>query len=283
MTPEGVPLIVEIADLFERCAAFGIDFFITDFAGLVLVLGAGLLSGSPIGDVTLAAALFATFVVRNLYFIWFEILWAGSTPGKRVLGLRVVDRGGGPLTSGAVVARNLSREVETFFPLAMVASAASWTASPWEVFPLAAWLLLTTSFPLLNKDNMRAGDLLGGTVVIAVPQRVLLDDLAVTRGTFRFSVDQLQRYGILELHVLEDVLRRPESLHNDRLLGDIALKIQRRISWHSQVAPRDTRAFLSDFYTAQRAFLERRKHLGDERADKHFALPEESSQNPTVS
>ena len=41
----------------------------------------------------------------------------GATPGKRMLGLRVVARDGARLTGGAVIARNAMREIEVFLPL----------------------------------------------------------------------------------------------------------------------------------------------------------------------
>jgi uncharacterized RDD family membrane protein YckC len=270
VTPDGVPLRIEVAELTERIAAFGLDFFITLVIAWALLLAAGVLAFGGLGEVTLAAATFATFVVRNAYFVCFELMWAGVTPGKRIVGLRVIDRHGGALAPGAVVARNLAREVETFFPLAMVLQSSGWTAAPWEIVPVGLWLLLTSVLPLCNRDRLRAGDLIGGTIVIAVPKRVLLEDLAVERQRFEFNDQQLERYGILELHVLEDVLRRTDPLRADPLVWDVAEKIRRKIGWTGALAERDAWTFLRDFYAAQRAFLELRKHLGDERADKFY-------------
>jgi len=266
VTPDGVPLRVEVAELTERVAAFMIDVVITAVAGWALLLAAFALAFGGFG--TVPAATFAVFVVRNVYFVGFEIAWAGVTPGKRFVGLRVIDRHGGALTPAAVVARNLSREVETFFPLAMLLQAPDTLAAPWAVLPVALWLLLTSALPLCNRDRLRAGDLIGGTLVIAVPKRVLLEELVAARQTFAFTDEQLQRYGILELHVLEDILRRTGTSGSDELLRDVALKIRRKIGWTGAVSDYDARTFLRDFYAAQRAFLELRKHLGEERADK---------------
>ena len=273
VTPDGVPLRIEIADPGERASAFAADFMVTLLGAYLLLIAArvlfGLLGGAP-GEVSLAAATFAAFLVRNAYFVCFEMLWSGTTPGKRALGLRVIDRHGGALSAAAVVARNLTREVEIFFPLGMIVSAQSWLFAPWEIVPVALWLLLTSVLPLVNRDRLRAGDLIGGTVVIAVPKKVLLDELVADRRAFRFSDEQLQRYGILELHVLEDVLRRSAPQGREPLLEEIAEKIRRKIVWPDPVPPDRTWAFLRDFYAAQREFLELRKHLGDERADKHY-------------
>jgi uncharacterized RDD family membrane protein YckC len=271
VTPDGVPLRIEIADFGERLAAFAIDFIVTILAADVFVLLGLLLAGLPLGGATLAALTFVAFVVRNVYFVAFEIAWAGATPGKRALGLRVIDRHGGALTPVAVVARNLSREVEIFFPLGMLLQSESWLASPWEIVPVTLWLVLTSALPLCNRDRLRAGDLIGGTIVIAVPKKVLLDDLVSEHSAFAFTDEQLQRYGILELQILEEVLRRPETFETDELLADIAQKVQRKIRWSADVKAHRSRAFLRDFYAAQRAFLELRKHLGDERADKFHA------------
>jgi uncharacterized RDD family membrane protein YckC len=270
VTPDGVPLRIEIADPSERAMAFAIDFGITVVLAYVLLVAGVLLSWIG-GGATFAAFTFLAFVVRNGYFVAFELGWSGVTPGKRFTGLRVIDRHGGGLTAGAVVARNLTREVEMFFPLAMVLQAESWLFAPWEIVPVAAWLLLTTALPLCNRDRLRAGDLIGGTIVISVPKKVLLDELVSDRRTFVFGPEMLERYGILELQVLEDVLRRSDAFAQQPLLIEIAEKIRRKIRYPQPVAPRDTYAFLRDFYAAQREFLELRKHLGDERADKHFA------------
>jgi hypothetical protein len=101
-----------------------------------------------------------------------------------------------------------------------------------------------------------------------VPKHVLAEDLARDTSLFQFTAEQLQRYGVKELQVLEDVLRQPSNRENARLCREIMERIQRRIGWTQPVAPRDTQNFLGDFYTAQRAYLESRKNFGDERPDK---------------
>ncbi|HEX3463414.1 MAG TPA: RDD family protein [Candidatus Elarobacter sp.] len=269
VTPDGVPLRIEIADAGERATAFTIDFGITSVVAYLLLIAAMLFSWVG-GGAVVAAFTFVAFVVRNAYFVAFELGWGGVTPGKRFIGLRVIDRHGGALTAAAVVARNLTREVEIFFPLAMVLQTESWVLAPWEIVPLAAWLLLTSALPLCNRDRLRAGDLIGGTIVIAVPKKLLLPELVADRRLFTFTAEMLERYGILELQVLEDVLRRSDASEQLPLLMEIAEKIRRKIRYPQPVAPRDTYAFLRDFYAAQREFLELRRHLGDERADKHY-------------
>ena len=78
-----------------------------------LLLSAVLVPSGKI-SFTLPILLFLSFVVRNAYFLIFELKWGGVTPGKRMAGLRVIDRRGGPLLPSAVVARNLTRQAEIF-------------------------------------------------------------------------------------------------------------------------------------------------------------------------
>ena len=266
LTPEGVPLRVELAEPGERIAAFLIDLAISELAS-VLILLAGVL-GSFGMEMTLAATLFLSFLIRNAYFIFFELRWAGQTPGKRAIGLRVIDRRGGPLRAGAIVARNLTRQAEFFFPIEMLMVTQGWIWSPGSILPALIWIGAMIAIFYFSPDRLRAGDLIGGTIVIAVPKRILAEDLATEQHTFEFTYEQLQHYGVKELQVLEDVLRQPHNTESARLRREISDRIQKRIGWTKPFTGRDIEKFLVDFYTAERAFLESRKNLGEERADK---------------
>jgi uncharacterized RDD family membrane protein YckC len=266
LTPEGVPLRVELAEPGERIAAFLADIGISTVAALLILL-VGVL-GSFGMEATTAAALFLSFLVRNAYFVFFELRWAGQTPGKRMLGLRVIDRRGGPLRAGAIVSRNLTRQAEFFFPVEMLVMAQGWVWSPGQILPAVIWIGAMIAIFYFSPDRLRAGDLIGGTIVIAVPKRILAEDLAKEQTTFEFTYEQLQHYGVKELQVLEDVLRQPHNTESARLRREISDRIQKRIEWTKPFTGREIENFLRDFYTAQRAFLESRKNLGDERADK---------------
>ena len=266
MTPEGVPLRIELAEPGERIAAFLADIVFSTVGGLLILLAGVLIS--PGTQATLPVALFLSFLVRNAYFVFFELHWAGVTPGKRLLGLRVIDRRGGPLRAGAIVARNLTRQAEFFFPVEMLMITRGWVWSPADILPPVIWIAAMVAIFYWSPDRLRAGDLIGGTIVIAVPQRILAEDLARDTHVFEFTQEQLQHYGVKELQVLEDVLREGRNIESTRLRREICERIQRRIGWTQPFAPRDIENFLRDFYTAQRAFLEARKNFGEDRADK---------------
>ncbi|MGA2042294.1 MAG: RDD family protein [Roseiarcus sp.] len=266
VTPEGVALHVELAEHGERAAAFLID--MTIWLGVAifsyLVVVAVLVQTHAIG-VAVTIVLFIGFFVRNLYFIYFELAWQGATPGKRINRLRVIDRAGGPLTAGAVIARNLTREVEVFLPLGVILAGAAGGAAN---VVLGVWLLLLTAMPLFNRDRMRGGDLIAGTIVIALPKRLLLADLAEARAAYAFTSAQLAAYGAFELQVLEELLRKPRTHESVQALEDVSARIRRRIGW-SGPPPQRTVEFLTEFYAAERAYLEREQLYGRARADKN--------------
>jgi uncharacterized RDD family membrane protein YckC len=275
ITPEGVPVTVELADYGDRLVAFVVDVFIwllmtlAIFIPIIWAIGA---SGGSL--IAISIALFIGFFIRNTYFVLFELAWRGSTPGKNAVGLRVIDRAGGPLLPSAIVARNLTREVETFIPLGVLLT---WGRSAdgtidWENLVVAVAFLFFAALPFINRDRMRGGDLIAGTLVISLPKRVLSGDLVEKPTQFSFTAQQLRAYGAFELQVLEELLRHPDTPESKRVLNEVFDKIRQKIGWTATVPPTDVVLFLREFYTAERAFLEREQLYGKARADK-FARP----------
>ena len=268
VTPEGVPVPIEIANYGARLVAFVIDLTIWFLLTLAIYVPILALMGRTGGSlIAVSIALFIGFLVRNLYFIYFELAWRGATPGKRIVGLRVIDHNGGPLVASAVIARNLTREVEMFIPLGVLLHAGN--GVNWEQLAIVAWVMVCLAIPALNKDRMRGGDLIAGTVVISLPKVALLSDLVERTLKFTFTPAQLQAYGAFELQVLEELLRRPQSKEGVHVLDDVCDKICRKIGWTGPVPRNDVVIFLRDFYTAERAFLEREQLYGKARADKY--------------
>ena len=100
------------------------------------------------------------------------------------------------------------------------------------------WILVFALLPLVNRDHLRAGDLVAGTMVVRAPPMLLLDDLGAARGqpALQFRVDQLDIYGAYELQTLEAVLRLGNTLENAGALAAVAEQIQKRINARVTVA-----------------------------------------------
>ena len=264
VTPEGVDLGLRLGGAGERAAAFLIDSLVVLAALAALSLLAVLAIGTT-GTVGLPGILWLLgyFLLRNFYFVLFEMRARAATPGKRALGLRVVSRAGGRLTADAVLARNVMRELEIFVPLSLLLSHAG-GLDGWVVLAGLAWTGLFTLFPLFNRDRMRAGDFVAGTWVVRVPRRVLLPDLAADRpgaATLAFTRAQVDAYGVKELQLLEQVLRTREPA----TMAAVAERIRRRIGW---TGTEPDGPFLDGYYAALRDRLERRLLFGHRRADK---------------
>jgi uncharacterized RDD family membrane protein YckC len=271
LTPEGVPVPFTLASFSDRAAAFAIDVILQLIAimGVVLLVMLGTSGGFPV-----AFALVFSFLVRSFYFTWFELRWIGRTPGKRRLKIRVVDRRGGPLTAEAIIARNFTRELEAWLPLAAVlAPEQLWPeAAGWARALASFWLLAIALLPLWNKQRLRVGDIVAGTMVVVEPRAILLEDQG-QRGAarHRFTTAQLDVYGIYELQVLEDILRKTQldvALEPGQL-DVVADRIKTKIRWPRDAWRVEAEPFLRDFYAALRNRLEARMLLGKRKADKH--------------
>jgi hypothetical protein len=92
------------------------------------------------------------FVLSWFYFGLFEALWNGQTPGKRLMGLRVVSIEGQPITPFQAIMRNILRVVD---------------AQP------VGFYLVGGIASMLNDRFQRLGDMPSGTMVVIEEQRYL--------------------------------------------------------------------------------------------------------------
>lgn len=270
VTPEGIDLRLRVGSYAERFAAILLDFlFLTggliamSLVALILVVVTKASGGQ---EALTVIWLLGGFIIRNGYFLFFEIQPRAATPGKRIMGLRVIAADGGRLTTDAVFARNALREVEVFLPLTF------WLARGEGVDAAliglgATWSAVFVIFPLFNHDRRRLGDLVAGTLVVKAPKVVLQPDLADTerlasRGV-AFTPAQLDAYGIKELHVLEAVIRGGDR----KAIAEVAGRIRAKIGWTGPTDIAD-RTFLNAYYAGLRGRLESRILFGRRRADK---------------
>jgi uncharacterized RDD family membrane protein YckC len=271
ITPEGVDLRLRIGSAGERAAAFIVDMSILAASLIALTIAIGL-SGvaAELRGIVAVIWLLGAFALRNFYFILFELGPRAATPGKRLLGLRVVARDGGRLTSEAVFARNAMREIEVFLPLTFLLGSTIAGIDPvggWVALLGLAWTGGFLLFPLFNRDRLRVGDFVAGTWVVKSPRERLsidlLDAAEAARERFAFTPDQAGAYGIKELHVLEDVLRRRDP----KTMAAVAERIRGKIGWRAATGETDG-DFLAAYYAALRARLESQLLFGRRRKDK---------------
>ncbi len=138
-TPEGVDLLLSPAGPLVRARAFAVDLALR---GALALAALGLLG--PLGGLGLGLGLILLFLLNWWYMVLFEVLNQGCTPGKQLLGLRVVHEDGTPVGWGASLLRNLLRAV--------------------DMLPLGYGCGLLAS--LASPRFQRLGDLAAGTLVI---------------------------------------------------------------------------------------------------------------------
>jgi uncharacterized RDD family membrane protein YckC len=265
VTPEGVDLRLELGSAGTRAVAFSLDAILILTVLIVSTIAIVMLDRAHESDLLLILWLVGFFLLRNGWFVLFEAGSRGATPGKRAMGLRVIARDGAPLTGGAVIARNAMREIEVFLPLSFLAfQAAEGTADAFLTLFGLLWSGIFLLFPLTNRDRLRIGDLVGGTWVVRTQRVALGMDIGAAPGrqTHVFSHAALSLYGIYELQTLEDVLRSG----NLETVAAVAAAVRAKAG-----LPDDGNdvAFLSDYYRALCAHLERGVMVGRRRSDKY--------------
>jgi uncharacterized RDD family membrane protein YckC len=157
-TPESIAFSYDLAGLGSRFLAVVIDQLIQVAVLLALFFGVALAASrlptvthvaesgaQKFADAILVGLLIAVvFTIFFGYFVLFESLWNGQTPGKKALGIRVVRDGGYPLDFGASLIRNLIRVGEFAF----------------------GYYLFAAISALLSPKNKRLGDIAAGTIVV---------------------------------------------------------------------------------------------------------------------
>lgn len=138
-TPEGVRLSLHLAGIVPRSLAFGVDMLIR--GGILIGLAMGL---SKLGNIGTGLFLIMLFLLEWLYPVIFEVYFGGATPGKKMLGLTVMESSGLPVGWRSSLIRNLLRFAD-FLPF---------------FYGFAVFSLLNTA------RYQRLGDLAAGTVVV---------------------------------------------------------------------------------------------------------------------
>jgi len=272
ITPEGVDLRLEIAPFAQRAAAFLLDALI--LIGVLLALTVFCILAAVGGHNQIAVQalvvlwLLGLFLLRNAYFLVFEMSPRAATPGKRAMKIRVAARDGAALTATNIFARNAMREIEIFLPATFLIVHHQGVDAVLALLGLT-WTGVFLLFPLFNRDRLRLGDLLAGTWVVRAPTRRLLPDMAIAplkvpSARFYFTDAQLDAYGVKELQVLEDVLRRR---HIETIRG-VAERIRAKIGWAPGANESDF-DFLDAYYAALRQRLEQLMLVGRRRKDKN--------------
>jgi uncharacterized RDD family membrane protein YckC len=161
VTPENIAFHYRVAGPFRRWPAYLLDVVIRVVVMVALWMTLGLLGalGGGVGLVV-AIMLIAYFLLEWFYGGFFETYMNGQTPGKWVMGIRVLTTDGRPINGLQAVLRNFLRTVDVFplLSVQVIGIPVPWYALPTFVVGLVAMTC--------NRRFQRLGDLVCGTVVV---------------------------------------------------------------------------------------------------------------------
>lgn len=196
-TPEQIDLEFSLATIGSRFLALALDTLlqVVIAAALLAVIALVRLATGPFGSASapwlLAILIIGWFTVYYGYYAIFESVWNGQTPGKRVVGLRVIHASGRPISTYEAILRNVVRIVDQL--------------------PGIYAIGIVSVF--VTERSQRLGDLAAGTVVV----HERLSEAEAPVMELSVSSGNVPRHGAArltqdEIHVIEMFLRRRREL-----------------------------------------------------------------------
>jgi uncharacterized RDD family membrane protein YckC len=160
------------------------------------------------GSVAIAIVVAVLFLVFFGYFIAFEAFWNGQTPGKKLLGIRVVRDGGYPLDLAGSFVRNLIRIGELGLGFYAVSAVVT----------------------LLSPENKRLGDLAAGTIVVrdARAQSLAAIRQNAAEDTLRIALLNGDEHALVARFIARRADMAPQ--HRRALAAQIAERVRSRVS-----------------------------------------------------
>jgi uncharacterized membrane protein SpoIIM required for sporulation/uncharacterized RDD family membrane protein YckC len=228
-TPEQVLFSYTVAGVGSRAAAAMLDYAIMTAVLLaVVVLWSWVTSllfvkGDPTGKAAsswaIALLVLFAFALQSGYFMVFESIWDGQTPGKRWVGIRVVQDGGYSVSIGASATRNVMRIL--------------------DMQPGLMYAVGITS-AAISSSGKRLGDMIAGTIVVQEKMVHVAPVPARAAGATDAPVPVTAALSDREYEVLERYLARRATLEPDRRR---ALADQLVSQFRAQLNPQDGSPF----------------------------------------
>jgi uncharacterized RDD family membrane protein YckC len=224
-TPENVAFGYQVAGIGSRFVAALVDTllivllqFLINGLLILLYFNLGIDAEADSASSWIMAVLgVVAFVFLWGYYIFFEMLWNGQSPGKRAMKLRVIRTDGSPITLVESLVRNLVRIV--------------------DFLPAAYGFGVVTMF--VNPQSRRLGDLAAGTLVVHESESASVQSLnvrpaaAYQRMSLRLVSAEgfpVERLTNPEVHLIEEFLQRRDDMpHRQQLAAQILIRLYQRV------------------------------------------------------
>lgn len=150
VTPENIEFEYRLAGPFRRLPAYVLDLALMTFIMVVLVIIFSLTVGQISMGLASALITVSIFLLNWFYGGLFEIFMNGQTPGKRLLGLRVLTETGEPIDAMQAILRNMIRLADITIPF------------------------VGLSLMMSSRKYQRLGDMVCGTIVVVEERHWLM-------------------------------------------------------------------------------------------------------------
>lgn len=216
-TPESVELEFLLAGIGNRALALLIDYIVWGSMLLAFVITLGIFNqlilsifqqifGNQANLWLSAIALMLFFLIYVGYFVFFEVIWQGQTPGKRYTKIRVIRDDGRRESIQQALLRALLRPVD-------------------DLLTIGFFLIL------LGKQEKRLGDIVAGTLVIQEEYLVTASFQISPQGE-QFVPELLQTANISQLQpddfaLIRDYLQRQKNI-SPKAKAELSLNLARQ-------------------------------------------------------
>ncbi|HEY9645792.1 MAG TPA: RDD family protein [Chroococcidiopsis sp.] len=220
-TPESVELEFSLAGIGSRAFALLIDYHILGLTLVIFLVVWSILSNQLLNyleqlDVDysiapswlLAIALIVCFVIFVGYFVFFETVWQGQSPGKRLAKIRVIRDDGRPVRIGQATMRALLRPID-------------------DLLSLGVFMIV------LSKREKRLGDWVAGTIVVqdvrpTAKSAFALSDQAEAIAQQLLAMADFSNMLPDDFAVIREYLQR-RSLMERKAKSDLSLTLARQV------------------------------------------------------
>ncbi|BBC24476.1 RDD family protein [Pseudanabaena sp. ABRG5-3] len=247
-TPESVELEFTLAGIGNRAQALMVDYILLGGAIAVVIFTESMLFAQftpRLQKWYLAIALLITFGIFVGYFIFFESLWQGQTPGKRYAKIRVIRDDGRPAGLSQATLRALLRPID-------------------DVLSIGFLMIV------FNKQEKRLGDLLAGTVVIqeerpSSDQKLIFSDQSESFAAQLLEVSNLSLLLPDDFASIREFLQRRQQIQSEarqNLSRQLARQLKSILELETIPFKSDAETFIESVFLAYQQQTQRRRSHG---------------------
>ena len=251
-TPESVELEFTLAGIGNRVYAWVIDSLVLVLILILLLTIRGLsfwlisdflkFFGVPedqTGLWILAIQILIFFLTYVGYFVFFETLWQGKTPGKRLAKIRVIQDNGRPIQLQQATLRSLLRPIDDI-------------------------LFLGVFFIIFGQREKRLGDWVAGTIVIQEEQSLVAANFPVSEAAYNLANQLQQEANISQLLPEDFATIRAYLQRREQMLNQARIELGRKLAYQIKdiIALKKVPEGVSANLFLEAVYLAYQQHLG---------------------